>query len=314
MFAARCVGISLAVFVLLYVPLSVAVSRGWILMRHVCGPQPARRAADLLFTVRVAPFALASIFTLVFTLPSFLLLEPRSIHEAVGRAPVVLGCCCLMLLVLGMVRTVSAQFMTWRTLAQWLDGSTTMESDHAVPVFRTGKEVPTLTLAGVRKPKVVVSEAAVALLTPSELRTALKHEVAHVRSYDNLKKLVFRLAAFPGMMGLERAWGEETELAADDAAVSSFSEALDLASALIKVSRLGSGQSSSVLATGLVHTGTALSRRVERLFAWKTSSSDSRGRRWRYTLPPLAAMLVLAVATYSSALNGMHAVTEWLMR
>jgi Zn-dependent protease with chaperone function len=67
------------------------------------------------------------------------------------------------------------------------------------------------------------------------LQTALNHEVAHVSRRDNLKKLLLRFVAFPGMSGLETAWLEATEMAADDAAVSTAGDALDLAAALIKL-------------------------------------------------------------------------------
>jgi len=62
--------------------------------------------------------------------------------------------------------------------------------------------------------------------------------MAHAHRRDNLKKLLFRFCAFPGMSRLEAAWCEAEEMAADDAAVASVGDALDLASALIKLSRL----------------------------------------------------------------------------
>ena len=198
---------------------------------------------------------------------------------------------------------------------KWLDGSTLMDSGAAVPVFRTGKDAPSLTVAGVREPKVLVSEAAIAALTPPELRTALKHEIAHAQSYDNLKKLLFRFSAFPGMAGLERAWSEQSELAADDAAVSCFRDALDLAGALIKVSRLSTLQPQAELTTGLLHSSTALETRVQRLVAWEKIARSAAGNKyWRYTLPSFGGTLFLVVSTYSSVLTGLHAVTEWLVR
>ena len=66
----------------------------------------------------------------------------------------------------------------------------------------------------------------------------MNHEIAHVRRRDNLKKLLLRFVAFPRMAGLEAAWIEATEMAADDAAVLNASEALDLAAALLKLSRI----------------------------------------------------------------------------
>lgn len=314
MFVARGIGISLAMFLLVYVAVSVAVSRMWHLLRRALAPRTTWAAANLLFALRIFPFALASIFTLVFTLPSFLWLEPRSTDEAVGTAPFMLGLCCLALLAAGLVQAARAQIRTSRALMQWLDGATVLDSGAQVPVFRTGRNTPSLTVAGVREPKVLVSEAAIAALTPMELRTALKHEISHARSYDNLKKLLFRFSAFPGMAGLELAWSEQSELAADDAAVSSAREALDLASALIKVSRLSAPRPQPALTTGLLHSSTALPERVQRLIAWEKSPPTTNVEYWRYALPYLSGTLFLLIATYISALIRLHQVTEWLVR
>lgn len=314
MFAARGIGVSLAIFVLIYIPLSLLMSRAWQLLQGILRRRSAKDSADALFLLRIVPFALSTIFTLVFTLPSFLLLEPRGTGESVGIIPMALGCVCLLVIAAGILKASSAHRKTSRALINWLDGSAAMESGSPVPVFRIGKDAPTLTVAGVCDPKVLVSEAALAALSPAELRTALKHELAHVRSHDNLKKLVFRLAAFPGMTGLERAWAEEAELAADDAAVASFDDALDLAAALIKVSRL-SASPSPALTTGLLHSSTALHLRVQRLFSWRETkpSPSSRLGKWYAALSAVATLAVVVI-TYSSALSQLHAVTEWLVR
>jgi len=120
MFAARCIGVSLAVFVLLYVFLSLLISQGWKLMRHTLRPSSARGAADLLFALRVLPLGLSVLVTVAFTLPSFLLLEPRSTGEAVGTAPLALGVCCLVLLGAGVARAALAQRRASRALVGWL--------------------------------------------------------------------------------------------------------------------------------------------------------------------------------------------------
>ena len=319
MFAARCIGVSLAVFVLLYVFLSLLVSQGWKLMRRTLRPSSARGAADLLFTLRVLPLGLSVFVTLAFTLPSFLLLEPRSTGEAIGTASSALGLCCLVLLGAGVARAVFAQLRASRALVGWLKGSALMErhikeSGNAVPIFRIGNDAPTLTVAGLCAPKVLVSEAAIAALTSPELRTALRHEIAHAIHYDNLRKLLFRFSLFPAMAELEHAWSEETEMAADDAAVSSFHDALDLAAALIKMSRLGPVESSGELTMALLHSSTALSARVHRLVAWNQAQKPQSRGRWFYVLPTAATMIIAAVTTYGSVLSQMHAVTEWLVR
>jgi len=312
MFAARCVGVSLAGFVLLYAPLSAAIGLGWKLLWRGIRPRTARGSANLLAAFRLAPLALAVLFTLLFTLPSFLLLEPRATGETVGTAPLLLGLCCLVLLAGGILRTVRAQIRTEQALMAWLADSSIVEAGKPVPVFRTNASAPGITLAGVREPKVLVSEAVLSVLTAQELRTALEHEVAHVRSHDNLKRLLFRLALFPGMKKLEDAWAEQAELAADDAAVSSPTEALDLAAALIKVSRLDSLPVG--LTTGLVHSSTALSLRVQRLSAWKRIQVTRTSLWNRLLLLPAGVIFLTMIMTYSSTLNGLHALTEWLVR
>jgi hypothetical protein len=298
--------------VLLYVSLSLIICRGWKVMRRLFPTGSARASADFLFALRVLPFAFSSAVTLAFTLPSFLLLEPHATDEAIGLAPLGLGLCCILLLGAGIARAAMSQLRASRALVKWLDGSTVMESDDAVTVFLTANNAPTLTVAGLCAPKVLISEAAVAALNPPELRSALRHEIFHARRYDNLKKLLFRFSVFPGMADLERAWSEETEMAADDAAVSSFRDALDLAAALIKVSRLGRIESNE-LTTALLHSSTALSKRVRRLVAWENPQQPV-SRNWWYALLPATVSVIALAATYSSALSRMHDVTEWLVR
>jgi Zn-dependent protease with chaperone function len=315
MFAARCLGVSLAVFVLLYVTLSLAIARIWPALARSISPLSPRRTAAILFVVRMLPVLVAAGFTLAVTVPSFLLLEPRTTDEEVGVAPLLLGLFCLALMALGIYRALIAQRKTSEALAQWLNGAHQIELPVPVPVFQTGDNAPSLTVAGVCTPKVLVSQSALSLLSERELRTALRHEISHVRSHDNLKKLLFRFTAFPGMAGLESAWSEAAEMAADDAAVSSLSDALDLASALIKLSRLAPIQPSAALASGLLQSSaSSLRARVQRLFAWNSRSTTPNGNVSRYVLPSVLASVLCLIAGYSSVLAGMHAATEWLVR
>ena len=172
---------------------------------------------------------------------------------------------------------------------------------------------PPLTLVGVRRPRVLISEFTVALLSPDELHIALKHELAHMQSLDNLKKLVFRFCFFPGMANLESAWSQVAELAADDAAVSNMDDAVDLASALVKLSRLVPVESAPAYTAGFV-TG-SICARVARLLAWKeaTEGQRIRVRPW-YAIPPVLVALSCVFLTYGPALALTHEVTEWLVR
>jgi Zn-dependent protease with chaperone function len=162
---------------------------------------------------------------------------------------------------------------------------------------------------------VLLSNAAAALLNQQELESALRHEIAHVRRRDNLKKLMFRFCGFPGMAGLEAGWSEAAEMAADDAAVSNGGEALDLAAALIKLSRFAPVHAAT-LTTGLVEDpGSGLNARIARLVSWEDRRvASSRSLFPWYLVPTFAACILTMVVIYGGALSRVHDLTEWLVR
>jgi Zn-dependent protease with chaperone function len=316
MFVLRCLGVSLSFFLLLYSSLSLAVMRGWRLAEHVGSKLPARRLANLLFLLRSLPLAVAGLVTLIFVVPSFLLLEPRVVTEPIGEVPLALGAACLLLLGAGVLNAITAQRKTSRALSGWLRDATTDLNCYPVPLFRIRPSAPALAVAGGLSPRVLLSDAAAALLSGQELETALKHEMAHVRRRDNLKKLLFRLCTLPGMSALEAAWSETAEMAADDAAVMNSREALDLASALIKLSRIAPAQATATLTVGLGQTpGSALNTRIERLVRWDETRLIKPARSFLdYGVPAAMAAVLCMIATYSGVLSGMHKMTEWLVR
>jgi beta-lactamase regulating signal transducer with metallopeptidase domain len=318
MFAARGIAVSLSVFVLVYCGLSLAVCCAWRKVWLWNRKYPVQRAADLLFGLRLLPLFAAVAVTATFTVPSFLLLEPRAIDEPVGGIPLALGICGLLLAAVGMANATASALRASKTIALWIRDARPVHEGGAVPVLRISRVVPALTVAGILRPTVLLSGVAEVRLTTSELRTALRHEVAHVRRRDNLKKLLLLFVAFPGMSGLETAWLEATEMAADDAAVSNAAEALDLAAAIIKLSRLGSAsEAGSVdLAMALVHGAAASTNaRVERLITWSDERRvmPRRISSW-YALAAGLATMVAFGSTYSQLLVRVHTATEWLVR
>ena len=83
--------VSLAMFALLYIAVSVVVCGTWKLAAAACARRSPSFTAGILFAVRVLPFFAAMAITLTVTLPSFLLLEPSATDEPIGAAPFVLG-------------------------------------------------------------------------------------------------------------------------------------------------------------------------------------------------------------------------------
>jgi beta-lactamase regulating signal transducer with metallopeptidase domain len=320
MFAVRGIAVSLSIFALIYAAFSLAVCCAWHRLWVWARQYSAESCADLLFGLRVVPLVSAMGVTLVLAVPSFLLLEPHAVNESMGAASLWLGLCGIAVLVSAMWNAASSLVRASRSVAEWSTeataiGATAVDSKKWVAVLRSSESAPPLITAGICRPRVWLSRAAEFVLTERELQSALRHEAAHVRRRDNLRKLMLRLVAFPGMAELDGAWRESTEMAADDAAVSNISEALDLAAAVIKLSRLASLQPATELAAALVHSPVgAVNTRVERLIAWKERREISGGCSFRYAWYAVAAAGGVLVVTYSTLLVRMHAATEWLVR
>jgi hypothetical protein len=321
MFAVRGIAVSFSIFFILYSGLSLAVCLLWRRVWAYGQRGSARRSADGLFILRMTPLICAAAAIFFFAVPSFVLLEPRSVEESMGAAAVLLGCCGMGVVIIGAGRAGLSLVRAAKTVARWSSQSRVMswsDGDGLEPicVMRTTASAPPLTTAGILQSTVWLSSAAEFVLTERELRSALRHEVIHVRRRDNLRKLLMHMAAFPGMAQLETTWREATEMAADDAAVSNTAEALDLAAAVIKLSRLAPFAPTVELTTALVHSpAESVNARVERLIGW-TERKQSPAKKWSvgYTLCSAAALLTPMALTYGQLLVRIHAATEWLVR
>jgi Zn-dependent protease with chaperone function len=319
MFAARGIAVSLSTFVIVYCALSVAItcgSRQFRAWRRVS----ARRTADLLFALRLFPLITAAVVTAVFTTPSFLLLEPRTIDEPLGKVSLALGAFALTLGVIGMLNTATAMHRASRVTAEWTQGARSAKSLTSIPVLRVSPVWPAMTVTGILHPRILLSRAAELRLTDNELQAALNHELAHVRFGDNLKKLVMRFVVFPGMRRLENAWLEAIEYAADDAAVGTTRDALDLAAALIKLSRGIPPDSIADFTIGLLkNPPSTVCTRVERLLVWAEEGTVEPPKRYRWQRVTVGFIAMLALLTtfaitYNDLLVRVHTATEWLVR
>jgi beta-lactamase regulating signal transducer with metallopeptidase domain len=321
MFAVRGLAVCFSVFFILHGALGLAVFLGWKRVWVYGQHGSARRCADLLLALRLFPFVAAIGVTLVLAVPSFLLLEPHAVEEPIGVVPIGLGLCGIVLMLAGVWNAVKALVRASRTVARWSSearviGYSPADSGKSLVVLRTPAPTPPLTVAGILRPTLWLSGPAEFVLTERELNSALRHEMAHVGRRDNLRKLLLRLVAAPGMRQLETAWRESTEMAADDDAVSNTSEALDLAAAVIKLSRLVSLELPAELTTALVHSpAESVNARVERLIAWtQRRQTPANSYVLAYGLCASAAMVIAMAVNYSELLVQVHAATEWLVR
>jgi beta-lactamase regulating signal transducer with metallopeptidase domain len=307
-FVLRAILVSLAFFALLYSFLSLLLVLTWQGLRF-CSLHKHIGARSL-FTLRVLPFVTSAAISLFLTLPSFLVLEKHSLDEDFGTFA--LSACAMLILGAGIYRVLAAEVRTRRVVSACLEDAIGLDRNGVAPTIILAESIAPVMLVGVRVPRILISESACNLLSDAELRAAVRHETAHSRSRDNLKKAILNCLPFPGMGSLEEAWQEASELAADDGAVSSRDEALDLAAALIKLARHFPYQSMPDLATGLVSAVGSVTNRVERLVTWK-HSSDTSPYDWRYGIVVTLVAFFCLAAKLGPALVLVHSLTERLV-
>lgn len=311
MFALLRITVSLDCFLLLYWLLSLLVEMVWRPLRPLHVAQ--RSVATILFALRILPLVASLLVTFALVLPSFQL-EPLPVQERMGGLPLALAVCAILTIAWGVFGAIAAQSRATRAVNYWLEGARPLEVDAgSAAAFQCQHESPPLLMVGVRHPRILVSESTVALLSPGELRMALRHEHEHMKSRDNLKRLILTFCPFPGMANLERAWLQAAELAADDAAVSNQRDALDLAGALVKVSRLLPIKAAP--ACGTAFAAGSISERVAVLLDWDIASKSRRVhiRAW-FVVPFAVAVSLLVSVAHWPVLTLTHELTEWLVR
>ena len=242
-------------------------------------------------------------------------MERASLDEDAGTFA--LAACSMLILVAGLFRVLRAHAKTKYAVKLWSLGTGKLEARSLTSGTDTrplsaSNGAPALILVGIRKPKVMVSDMAAIVLSQRELQVAVRHELEHKHSWDNLKKVLIGATPFPGMSALENAWREAAEIEADDGAVANRQDALDLAAALIKLSRSSKQWFAPVLASELIHGSSSIGPRVERLLQWRMTGRKLQ-RTWPWTLLVLLTAIVCIASKYGATLVLTHRLTEILV-
>jgi Zn-dependent protease with chaperone function len=281
-----------------------------------------RTAARFLFMLRVLPAMLAAIVVLGLGVPSYLWLEPQATMESVS-----LACCAAALLgaaiwCISIARVMHAALRSSRCARQCMQaGHEIPREGLAIPTSLLELETPVIALAGLFRPRVLVSRSVLNALTPGQLDAAVRHENAHRISRDNLKRFMFLLAPgiFPltsSLAPLERAWARCTEWAADDEATQGDARtSLLLAAALVCVARMGAAPQPSVAMTHLIAGDRDLSARVDRLLRGAATAEAPRWRRSTLLggMAVLATVILAGVVQWPAILHAAHEVLERLV-
>lgn len=139
MFALRGIAVSLSCFVLLYSLLSALVAAAWRPLRPLQVAQQS--VAAILFALRTLPLLVSVIVTFALVVPSFRLLEPRSIEGGMAM-PLALGVCALLLIAYSCYRVIAAQTRATRLVTRWLEGTPPLRGADSAITFHSQRGVP----------------------------------------------------------------------------------------------------------------------------------------------------------------------------
>jgi hypothetical protein len=275
----------------------------------------AARPPAFWLALRLCPAAASIGFAALVFLPSYWRYEPRELGEAFDLTLATLAIGAGALLCWGVARGVAAwraaarRTRAWRQLSRPLNLDGTPVQAHAVDVA-----APIMALAGVFRPRLLITRGVLDALNEEELRAGVAHELGHWHAWDNLKRLAMRAA--PDLLCLtsaagtiEARWASAAEHAADHRACGDDRARCALASALVKVARLMPPRTPIAEPISTLVDGGEIASRVRRLLddaAPRVRSS----RRW----PIAIAAAASAAVCYVPLLRVVHAATEVLVR
>lgn len=304
---------------------SAAVSLVWRVISHRITHIAPRYRGQLIFGLRAAPLVLSAILVFAFMLPAYLLFEPRNTSEIVSIELGLIAFVSFVGLSIALYRVFRSWLATARLTSNWLANAKKISVDGVdIPAYRIQHPFPVIAVVGVFRPRLFIAEQIFELLSDAEFNAAIAHECGHLTSYDNFKRGFLRFCAdtviLPIGKGLDRAWSDSTESAADDHATRSggAAAALDLASTLIKIARVAPRAATPVVPIGSLLVDAddlKVSHRVKRLID-TTSINAADGRQagklfWLY--PGVLFAAAFAAATNTQVLKSVHGATETIV-
>lgn len=297
---------------------SIAAAAGASVRRERIAEQPVR-FGRLLLALKLAPGAIALLFTFGVFLPAHWRWEPARAQESAGFSIALLAILGAAIVALTAGRAVSDTLATSTLVRRWRTGARERRSSFTFPVFFVADRSPVMSLVGIVAPRLFVANEIAEELTADELEASLAHEAAHARAHDNLKRAFVAwspdaLWLVPRGRDLAARWRAAAEFAADArAAVGSEARAVALASALVKVARLTPPEACAPMAVSGIHHQALLAARVERLL--QGGAESSRADLFS-VLPLLCAAVAIAVALVAvqHPWLAVHQATEGLIR
>ncbi|HKS81825.1 MAG TPA: hypothetical protein VJR23_10010 [Candidatus Acidoferrales bacterium] len=313
----RLVLLSLSCFFIVQTILAFALNFAAPRLIRLARHMKASSASQLLFASRLMPVALAMFLVACLCVPSYLWFEPRGSVEDVGLLCVALAILGAAICIWPIVRAARASANSLHFAGACKSKSETFSMPgESSPLWLISQEAPLIAVAGIFSQRVLISAPVLRALSPEELQATLRHERAHRLWHDNFRRLLLLLAplSFPffrGLRELDRAWAKFTEWAADDfAAAGDQREAILLASAIVRVARLGTPSSRPLFLSSLAD-GAELSERVERLLNAKPSPESNELDESKFL--PRKAMYAVAFLAVAATLASLYFLPATLL-
>ena len=269
-------------------------------------------------TLRLLPAAASTLFVAGVFVPAFWTFEPRNFDEAFGFTTTTLAFGSCALLIAALRRGALALRESAQRSRAWLEHARPIALAGApAPVYCLDAAAPAMTLVGVIRPTLLVTQPLIDALTAEELAAAIAHEVSHLGSWDNLKRLAMRatpdaLSMLPASRRLEHGWALAAEHAADAGAAHDTNAGLALASALVKVARLTPASRPVLALASPLVGGEGLTSRVERLMGGPSAQQSARPHRILCVAATFVAAFIV-VAGYGPLLQTVHRLSEVLV-
>jgi hypothetical protein len=321
-YLSRLALICLSSFFLIEMILCLAVFLATPAAVRVAGQLRARLAASLTLSLRLLPAVGAAAAVALLCFPSYVSLERNKGMERVGPLCLIGSALGLGMLAWACARAAIGVARSRRFIRECKRTASAIRLDEeSEPVFLSPSKTPLVALTGLLRPRLVISQPAINLLTADQLRVALQHEQVHRTSRDNLKRLLFLLAPvpiplLPRFTALERSWSRFSEWAADDQATAGRpSDSLLLAEALIRFARFATHIPASPLLSEFLPDPGDLKCRIERLLCDNQLHQEPRPRRFRMKMIAFGvAALLCPLLLNLPTLHFVHECLERLIR
>jgi beta-lactamase regulating signal transducer with metallopeptidase domain len=272
------------------------------------------RSAAFWLALRLLPSIAATAFVIALFAPSYWRYEPRAVEDL--DVSLIIGA-----VAAGLLIAVAAVrgWRAWRRAASraraWLRLARPIEIAAGIPVYEVPIDAPMMALAGVFRPRLLVTRGVVEALTEEELRAGIAHEIGHFGARDNLKRLAMRaapdvLVSTRAAAAIEARWASAAEHDADRAGAADNATRCALASALVKVAKLTPLSTPLAEPISTLVDGGDIASRVQRLLD-DGAPAARVGRLPR--LSTAVAIVATVVLSYGSVLWLVHEATELIV-